>query len=64
MSCITILCNLTEKNPKQMTTEYNNAFVSSNEVSYFTQQDLSYLKKSNFTGIETTISKTAKFCRR
>ena len=47
-----------------MTTEYNNAFVSSNEVSYFTQQDLSYLKKSNFTGIETTISKTAKFCRR
>ena len=37
-------------------------FVSLNKVSYFTQQEIRQLRKSNLIGNETVNSTTAEFC--
>ena len=39
-------------------------FVSCNEASYFTQQEILQQKKLNFLGTEATKSTTVKICRR
>lgn len=62
MCCIKIFCKVTEKNKWIMNITMSITFVSHNKVSYFTQQEIRQLRKSNFVGNETVNSTTAEFC--
>lgn len=62
MYCIRIFCKVTEKNKWIMSITMSITFVSLNKVSYFTQQEIRQLRKSNFVGNETVNSTTAEFC--